>query len=323
MTRTVHTLRRGAATMEVAVDRGAVETAQGAAAEPFAEVEIELREGASTDSSGHGDAPGLGDLFGLARALGEAVPLRLGVTTKAERGFAHVDGAGPRVRKAEPVALDPAMGAGPAFQAVARACLRHLRLNEPLLRAGRDSGAERDPGAGRDPEALHQVRVAIRRLRSAMSLFKPVIAHPDTERLRDALRARVAVLGTARNLDVLLLHTLPGEMERRPEAGAAFLALRARLEAERAQAYDAVAAMLDDPAWRGLVLDAAALVEDGAWMREPAGAPARAEPVADFAARTLEKRRRRVTRRAAASGPGRGLRPSASRLRGAGAASRG
>ncbi len=273
VSRTAIRLHRDGTEMEVAVDLGTVEIEGAAPGVPFAEVEIELVSGAP------------GELFALARELAQAIPLRLGATTKAERGFAHRAAEGARAQKSEPVVLDPGKTAGAAFQAVAAACLVHLRRNEPLVLAARD------------PEALHQTRVALRRLRSAFSLFKPVADVRETRGIREMLRARIAVLGDARNLDVLLLQTLPKEMERRPDQAADFLALRARLELERAQAYDAVVAMLASADWRRLVIDVAALLAGGEWLRADATAKARETPVAEFAAEILERRRRRVKRR--------------------------
>ena len=54
------------------------------------------------------------------------------------------------------------MTAGRAFTLIGRACLRHLVANVPALME-------------RESDALHQMRVALRRLRAAISLFSPVV----------------------------------------------------------------------------------------------------------------------------------------------------
>src|SRR3546814_2270038 len=107
------------------------------------------------------------------------------------------------------------MTAADAFRHIAQSCVRQFRLNEALLLAGRDAGA------------LHQVRVALRRLRSAFSIFKPVIGGDAHTPLRDELRWLASELANARNLDVLLERAKPG-------------ALRDRIAASREAAYDAV-----------------------------------------------------------------------------------
>jgi CHAD domain-containing protein len=128
------------------------------------------------------------------------------------------------------------------FQAIVTACLRHFRLNEPIVIAQREL------------EALHQSRVALRRLRSALALFRPVIAGRDLERFEDELRSFTAELGDARNLDVFLQRDLPeGERE--------------RLERKRECAYDTAIAALESPRFRLLILDLVSWAALGEWRR--------------------------------------------------------
>lgn len=263
-------IRYGASAIAVTLDRGYLETVRGEV--PVCEAELALREGDPVD------------LYALAQALCETVPLRLGVLSKGERGEAALAGRLDRPSKADRVALDPGITAGEAFAAVARACLRHLRRNEAAF------------SASRDPEALHQIRVALRRLRSAFTLFRPVLAaDPTAAILRDEIKRVTEPFGRARNLDVFLDETLAPEIERRPDE-ASLHDLRARLGAEREQATAAVLAILDSAAWRGLVIDCIAWIEAGPW-RGAAGTPERDQRAADFAASVLERLRRRIKRR--------------------------
>lgn len=78
--------------------------------------------------------------------------------------------------KAKPPDLSEGMTAAAAFQAIGGAHLRHLVANERLLHESRD------------PCVFHQMRVAIRRLRAAMSLFKNVIADDHRDVLRSELK---------------------------------------------------------------------------------------------------------------------------------------
>jgi CHAD domain-containing protein len=182
------------------------------------------------------------------------------------------------------VALAPDATAGEAFRAIAFACLSHLRLNEDVFLHNRDV------------EALHQLRVALRRLRSAFTLFKPVLAQDATAAtLRDEIKRITEPFGHARNLDVFLAETLPAEMAKRPDE-AGLDDLQRRLEAERDRAYDGVLATLESQEWRGLVLDVAAWLETGGWRTGPA-APDRDGPASDFAAQVLDKALRRIRKR--------------------------
>jgi CHAD domain-containing protein len=58
---------------------------------------------------------------------------------------------------------------------------------------------------GEDPEQLHDMRVATRRLRAAMSLFRPYLS-PDILALSDEFRWIAGVLGAVRDLDVQTEH---------------------------------------------------------------------------------------------------------------------
>src|SRR5206468_1899371 len=56
---------------------------------------------------------------------------------------------------------------------------------------------------GRDPEAIHQARVATRRLRSDLRTFEPLMDRDWTTRLRADLQWLGADLGDVRDLEVL------------------------------------------------------------------------------------------------------------------------
>ncbi|MFD0936530.1 CHAD domain-containing protein, partial [Methylobacterium trifolii] len=206
---------------------------------------------------------------------------------KSARGFALLDGDARRPRKAEPVVLPEDASTALAFRLIALACLRHLRRNEDVFLENRD------------PEALHQIRVALRRLRSAFSLFAPVFAQgsahdPRAQSFADEIKRVTEPFGRARNLDVFLATTLPAEGERRPDEQIGLDALKERLEAERERAYAAVTGILDAPEWRSLLLDLVAWIETGDWAEAPA---ARDVTARDFAAGVLERFRGRVRKR--------------------------
>ncbi len=62
----------------------------------------------------------------------------------------------------------------------------------------------RDPQTRRDqPDALHKMRVATRRLRSALATFRPLLEHERTDPLREELRWLAGVLGAARDAEVM------------------------------------------------------------------------------------------------------------------------
>ena len=231
----------------------------GDRSDPICEIELELKRGYPAA------------LFSLARELDQIAPVRLGVLTKSERGFRIGTYAPDKSIRAEPLALRARMTTTAGFQAIVAACLRHFRLNETVLtRTG-------------DPAALHQARVALRRLRSALSTFKNVVEDDRYEGLRTELRWLAAELGEARNLDVLL--------ERVPKKEAK------PLRVARDHAYDSVRAALASARVRALMIDMSEWTTLGTWITDPAGAGAGHEPLGVFAAGALERHRRRLKRR--------------------------
>jgi inorganic triphosphatase YgiF len=253
--------------IELILDEGRV--TGGKSSETIAEVELELKAGEPAH------------LIDAARAIGDRVPLRLGVLTKAARGYRLADGKAGKVTKSEPIELRPDMSAAEGFAAIASACLRHFRLNESLVVEKRDAAA------------LHQARVAMRRLRSAFTLFRPVIADERYWVLREEVRWFTDQLGDARNIDVLLKRFSGGSKD------AARDLLRERLEAERETAYAAVLEALGSQRLRSMMIDLVAWLEMGEWRS--ANGKARL-PLPDFASERLDKRWRKVKKGGAALG---------------------
>jgi inorganic triphosphatase YgiF len=270
--RTSLTLDRHGSQVEVALDRGRIDGRDGGC--PFAEVEIELKSG---DPNG---------LFDLALALSEAAPLRLSFKAKSDRGFEILDGEEPTRVKAEPIVLARRMTCSEAFQIIARSCLRHLVANESILR-------QRE-----NPEAVHQMRVALRRLRAAVTLFKDVVADERREPIRAELKWMANALGQARDIDVFIADTLEPARERHgstPE----FKALVKEYEAKRAKTYKDVRALVVSFRFLRAILETAAWIETGGWLsREDKAARAlKRRRVVDHARNELAQRWRKIRKR--------------------------
>jgi inorganic triphosphatase YgiF len=169
--------------IELALDRGWIES-KGRRA-PICEVELELLEG-DVDA-----------LFAAASALQADLPLHPEVASKAERGYRLFTDAALTPAKALPAKIDGDLSASAAFSSVAHACLNQLQSNERGLH-------ESD-----DPEFVHQARVAIRRLRSAIRAWKPLLPTAFVADFDPRWRTLAAALGDARNGDVFITETLP------------------------------------------------------------------------------------------------------------------
>ena len=93
-----------------------------------------------------------------------------------------------------------------------------------------------DPGVRRDEDdAVHQMRVASRRLRSALKTFRPVLDRARTDVVRGELRWLAQALGDARDTEVLhaRLREMLGTEGRHPDRDAA-----ARVDAALGTRYD-------------------------------------------------------------------------------------
>lgn len=179
---------RGGAQIEVALDVGEVRA--GGRHEPLCEIELELK-------AGHADA-----LFALALDWADTFDCLPFDVSKAERGARLARGEMAAPVKAAPLQLDSRMSVEEGFTTTVQDCLTHFQANlrgvlSPLPHAGATAATE----------YVHQARVALRRLRGALRLYRKACALPAS--LQDGLRTLAAALGPARDWDVLCEETLP------------------------------------------------------------------------------------------------------------------
>lgn len=257
------------ARIEVAFDAGFV--VAGARREPIREIELELKEGEFSALC----------RFALRRL--DAFAMRLGVLSKAERG-ARMIAAEPRkaVRASAP-AIGPDTTVDDAVAVLLRDCLAQFTRNWPVA-AGDDA-----------TEAVHQMRVSMRRLRAALKFFHRAFPGPEFERFRAGAGRIASAMGEARDWDVFEEMARTGPLAHFPDAvGLAALVERARANARAGHA--ATAALLDDPATTRFVLELEEFAARRGW-RDDAHPALLAEPVRDFAARALDRLDRKARRR--------------------------
>ena len=268
--RRISAITRGDSAIEVAIDRGRIQAAKKST--PLNEVELELK---------HGDADAL---FAVARSLAKQCPVRLGTKSKAERGYALVDGEKICAVKAGAVEVAPDTDQQTAFRTVARACLHQLAANEAAL--PHDTA-----------EAVHEMRVALRRLRAAISLFSAMLAGPQTEAMKAQFKWLGQELGPARELDVFIKRVVKRVQDRKSNGtggtggvGAMTRDVRRRRSRAFGRAEDAVASAR----YRDLVLDTAAWIEAGAWTRNDDVRALRERSIATVAAKELRRRCKKI-----------------------------
>lgn len=261
--RSIHDLHGDGWQVELAMDMGVLRA--GERSEAICEVELELKTGEARH------------LFALARQIAATVPVRLLALSKSDRGYDLAAGRGPDAVKAKPVSLDRGLTAADAFQAIANNCLHHLLANQqPLLECG-------------DGEAVHQMRVALRRLRSAMKIFRPLLTGPHVEALRTEMRWLLSYLGPARDADVFLAEIVEPVAARHPEQ-TGMTALRQHWQEQKAADVAAARVAVGESRFSLLMLDLGAWVEAGEWRDN---ALAR-QPLPSFAGHVLTRLTRKL-----------------------------
>jgi CHAD domain-containing protein len=123
-----------------------------------------------------------------------------------------------------------------------------------------------------DEEAVHDMRVAIRRLRAALRIGRPHLRRKALRRLRRGLRGAAQVLGGVRDLDVMLANA--GAYCSRGGAAAERLdGWTAALEAERVEARGALQGLLAGKRYTRLLGDLDAFLGDPARYAGAGGGP--------------------------------------------------
>ena len=268
--RVIRLVRVGETLIEAALDRGALQA--GGRHASVCELELELK-------AGRPEA-----LFDLARTLARQVPLRLSLISKAERGYGLAVGDATPTPRRRAAVLDPKATVGEALQSIGQANLAQLCAALEALR-------ERP-----DPDGVHRARVAARRFRAMLKIFKPLARDDAAQALDAELDWLGGELDAARDLDVFIDDVWEGRAK-----GAVFEgrdAFERGLNAARASAYLRMEAALESPRARDVLLNAAAWLEAGAWTSDPGLTDRRDEPARAYAAEALAHRRRRLRKAA-------------------------
>lgn len=271
--RTAYHLNGGHADIVMAIDEGQIVATD--ASRPISEIELELKHGSPAD------------LFKIARDILDIVPARLEFKSKPERGYELVEKTAVAVETACDPQLSAGMSSGRAFTLVGRACLRHLAANVPAM-------------IERNGNALHQMRVALRRLRAAISLFSAVVADDRAEAIKSELKWLAQELGPARDLDTLLVEVIkPLREQHTNEPG--LVSISNTFTRKRLKSYRRAQETVQSARFRALLLDTAEWIEAGHWSTsEDALMRARREmPIDIYAAGQLSRRYKRIRRRGA------------------------
>jgi inorganic triphosphatase YgiF len=256
----------GDSVIEASLDQGHVE-ADGSRL-PIRELEFELKRG---DPS---------HLFDAAREAVGNGPLRLSFVSKGERGYRLRDNSLTQPIPSSAVRFDRRATAKEALQAICRTGLHDLTSNVATIEGEHAV------------EGVHKTRIAVRRLRAAMTLFKKIIADEESNRLRGEMKWLSDLLGETRDLDVLQMESaLP--QARDLSGGRALVEIVAK---KRHAAHAKLLAAVRSQRFYIFLIDLVRWIEDGAWLK--ADSKQGDGPVARFAKTAIARRRKRLLKKA-------------------------
>jgi triphosphatase len=217
-----------------------------------------------------------GSVFALADGLLADLPLVVPAAGLAAEalGLTRVD-----VPTASPL-LPAGLEAGEALAWLVAVLSRNLLVLAPAAAGGEAS------------EPVHQMRVALRRLRTAIALLKPLLpAAAAVAEASEGLRGLARALGPAREWDVFLEGTAPAIKAAFPE-DAAIARLLEAARRRRERAYAALREELAGAGFRRLMLRLVAIAVLRPWQREGERGPE--TPLAAVAPALLQRRRRKL-----------------------------
>lgn len=238
---------------------------------PVSEVELELIKGPSTA------------LYDIALKLCDDIPIKLSAQTKSDVGYGLAIDAQPRWLKAKRPTFPSGLSAEDALGTMVLSCLEQLRANE-------DCSIERT-----HIEGVHQMRVAARRLRSALSIYKKLLPVEQFNELNGELKWLINALGPARDWDVFVDETIE-PMKKALFGGASLDLLEFYALQQRDLGYATVRRSIRSKRYTRLLIRLAQWVEGQEWRNQPLSENSSAllGPAINIAGPMLDKRHKRL-----------------------------
>lgn len=261
-----------AGSVEIAFDHGVLTA--GDRSVPVSEIELELKSGSAST------------IYEIALRLAEHGAVKPSIRTKSARGFDLAADTPPSARRPGKLRLDPSVTLDEAFSTILRSCFLHLLQSLP---AAED---------GRNPEGVHQLRVSLRRLRSALDLMRSVGALSNLDALRSEAKWLAQDLSAARDWDVFQLETLP-TIARACPAVAGFDALGRAAASRQSAAYRKAHDALGDRRCAMFLIGLGGWIETRGWRNDVAAEDLGqlSEPAVNFAQRILAEQYAKVLKR--------------------------
>jgi CHAD domain-containing protein len=184
--------------------------------------------------------------------------------------------------QAAAIDLRASAGTRDAFKIIGRACLKQIIGNASAVIAGY-------------PEGIHQMRVGLRRLRAAMSLFAGLLRDPQTAAIKTELKWLAGELGPAREFEVLVNRVI-APIKKNGARRDRIPSLSREITKKRQAALRRAKYAVQSARFGALTLDIAAWLEAGQWTA-PRNDIVRDRgdlPITVLAIKQLTRRRRRL-----------------------------
>jgi CHAD domain-containing protein len=169
--------------------------------------------------------------------------------------------------------LNSAMACDTAFRIIARRHLNALVGNHEATSKG-------------DPNGLHQMRIALTHLRTAILFFSPMVHDALRDEVRDELKWLNGELGAVRDLDVAVDRVKALDHEQQPTAAAL-----GPWNEKREEGHRNLSRMLNSVRYRWLIDQTSSWIENGPWSTKKSkqAARERASPIGAYSAAKLEE----------------------------------
>ena len=235
------TLNMGRSEIEIALDAGHFLIGQVRA--PLFEVEFELKAGERADA------------IDLARRVGLDAGLRLETVSKSQRCALMAGLHVPQSYSPPGEAIHDGLSLDTMIVQILSDCLRHFVAH---IQPFRDE---------QSPRSVHQMRVALRRMRAVLKTFARSVPEASFRAFADRARDIAKGLGPARDCDAFRQLAFEEALAhpRHPDDVAN---LNMALAAERTRAYEAASALLESPSVLTFILDLQAYVSRRGWRGE-------------------------------------------------------
>ena len=163
----------------VSLDIDVGEVTAGEAVQPICEFELELLSGSAAR------------IFELAATINQTVPFRTSTVSKAARGYSLLSKEEPRAQKWQQSTLLKSFTGKQAFVDNLQQTISYLQANEASVLLD-------------DAEGIHQMRVALRRLRAGLEIFQSNIAPEKYDWIVSEAKWLRDELSAARSWDVFI-----------------------------------------------------------------------------------------------------------------------